>query len=188
MQEAAKAARSSDMGNRQVFILQGVSGAGKSTLAQQLVAGLRVGQGVIVSADDFFLHPETRTYKFDPSLLGEAHGACIRSFVAAVAEHPKSDVVVVDNTNTSLGEVAPYYAVAEAFGYEVTILVVGTDTDVLTCHARNVHGVPVGGVIGQGDRIASFGESMPPWWTRQTVEAFKGQGGFERLDAFKKED
>lgn len=175
------------MGNRQVFILQGVSGAGKSTLALQLTHGLPAGQSVIVSADDFFIDPETRLYKFNPVLLGEAHKVCLRMFVAAVSEHPKADVVVVDNTNCTVEEVARYYALAAAYGYDVTILTVGFETDVLTCATRSVHGVPVDAVIGQGDFLASFSETMPPWWTRQTVEAWQSGGGFERLDAFKKE-
>lgn len=157
------------------YILQGVSGSGKSTLAKSLVAGLPVGQGVSISADQYFID-EKGEYRFDVSKLGTAHQWCLRSFVAAVAEAPVASVVVVDNTNCTVAEVAPYYALAEAYGYAVTILVVGNEATLGDCANRNVHGVPLAGVTAQGNRLAQFERAMPPWWTRYTVEEWQGLG------------
>jgi predicted kinase len=139
-----------------VWIMQGVSGAGKSSTVPSNAA--------IVSADTFFVDPYTKQYNFNPSKLGEAHGRCLREFVTVLLN--KEPFVVVDNTNTTVSEVAPYYALAQAYGYDAVI--VHIDADVGEAAARNTHGVPYTGVKAQHDRIAQFSEQMPPWWQRVT--------------------
>jgi hypothetical protein len=178
------------MATGKVFILQGVSGSGKSTLAAKLIDGLPMGKQVCVSADNLFINFKTGEYKFDPSLLGKAHQACLRGFTWSLLDEEagtSADLVVVDNTNTSVVEVAPYYALAESFGYEVTILHVEAEGGIAAAAKRNTHGVPLAGVIAQAERLSLFGESMPPWWNRVKLESFEESGGFEKLAQFKKE-
>ena len=51
---------------KEITLLRSVSGAGKSTLAKQLV-----GNGVILSTDDYFM--KDVMYYFDPTKLGVYH-------------------------------------------------------------------------------------------------------------------
>ena len=149
--------------NMKVIILQGVPGSGKSFYANELVAGVK---SVICSADDYFYELGGGTkYAFDASKLGAAHGACFRRFIGAVrSEVP---VVVVDNTTTTVTEIAPYVLGGEAYGYEVEIIQVLCDPEVAA--ARNTHGVPAKAIIMMAGRIASC--SCPPWWKVTTVQA-----------------
>ena len=92
-----------------VTLLRGISGAGKSTYAATNYPG-----AFVVSADSFFTFADG--YKFNPTRLGEVHGLCLLNFLDA-AQRGRN--VVVDNTNITVEEIAPYYALAEAYGREV---------------------------------------------------------------------
>jgi hypothetical protein len=88
----------------------------------------------------------------------------MRRFIMAL-EHNEPEIVV-DNTNIRIEEVAPYVSVAQAFGYEVEIVVI----DSLKTHtlkdlaARNVHGVPYESLV----RMESNWDTQFPWhWPRQ---------------------
>jgi len=142
---------------KQCIIMQGVSGSGKSTLARKLLDMHWDLGGRIVSAD-FYWKSEGGDYDFDPKLLPKAHAYCIRCFVDAVIW--QRNLVIVDNTNTTVEEIAPYYAIAEAYGYETKILRVYCDTQIAM--ARNVHSVPANVVQAQSERIGSF--VCPPRW------------------------
>jgi predicted kinase len=144
-----------------VWIMQGVSGAGKSS---SIPANAKV-----VSADHYFVDKDGN-YKFDPSQLGLAHAECLRLYVEALLQ--SNSFVVVDNTNTTVAEVAPYYALANAYGYDAVIVHIAADVG--EASARNTHGVPYAGVKAQYDRIGQFSEQMPPWWQRVT-RSFTGR-------------
>lgn len=132
-----------------VVVMQGVSGAGKSTAAARLL-GESAKVAVVASADHYF---ETRDgYKFDFRKLGEAHAACFRSFVDSLRR--MVPVVIVDNTNTTAMEISPYMLGAAAFGYDAEILSVRCNPEVAA--ARNLHGVPLAGVLAQDKRIREF--------------------------------
>lgn len=148
---------------RDVKIMQGVSGSGKSTYAKAIVDKYS-SNGLICSADDFF-GPE---YKFDPRKLPEAHGYCMRTFVDNV-QKKKDGVIVVDNTNTTVAEVAPYYAVAEAYGWSVEIVYIHCN-NLEVAITRNIHKVPANVIIAMADRLNKFTNTMPNWWKRQTVK------------------
>lgn len=136
---------------KKVIVMRGVPGSGKSQYA-------RGTGGVVVSADDFFVRVGKGAYAFDPTKLGEAHGMCLREFVEAVqGERP---LVVVDNTNTTTTEAAPYMAVAAAYGYEAEIHEIGCDP--LVAAKRNVHGVPEDRVLAMAARMSEA--RFPPWW------------------------
>lgn len=168
---------------RKVIILSGISGSGKSTYAQKLVdeADRRgeihstVHDVQLVSADDYFTATwqegaETKSeYNFDPSKLSKAHQQCFRDFLSAVQSWA-SGLVIVDNTNTTAAEIAPYYLGAEAFGWEVEIhtLVCSTYESVEKCAARNIHNVPLTGILSQAARIASGNRAF--YWKNVDVE------------------
>jgi len=143
-----------------VIIMQGVPGSGKSTY----VKSMQPVATEVISADSYF---ETKDgeYRFDPSKLGEAHGACLRRFVKLVAG-ASGDTVVVDNTNTTTLEIAPYMALASAYGCEVELVRVQCDPEVAA--ARNVHGVPLHAVRRMADNIRNF--SPPPFWSFKLTE------------------
>ena len=150
---------------KQAKIMQGVSGSGKSTLAKEFCKGWN--RASICSADDFF-GPE---YKFDPRKLPQAHQACLRTFIDDLRNQPDG-LIVVDNTNTTVAEVAPYYAAAEAYGWEPEIVYIHCP-DLSVAIARNVHKVPEGAIRGMADRLSRFTDTMPPWWNRRIGNAWR---------------
>ncbi len=156
----------------QVKILSGVSGSGKSTYARKLWNALEPGNYCkVVSADDFFMRDGH--YIFDPKRLSDAHGKCFRDFIAALNSNegfkPEYDLVVVDNTNTTVSEVSPYILGAQAYGWDVEILTVmcRTDEDVKVCASRNSHGVPSDVVFAQHNRLCA--RELMPWWKNTTM-------------------
>jgi predicted kinase len=144
---------------QQVIILSGVSGAGKSSVA----AGI---EGILaVSADHYFM--AEGEYRFDSSKLGEAHGFCFREFVRLLQAGRS---VVVDNTNTTAIEIAPYVLGAQAYGYECRIVTVVVPESRLHIAAqRNRHGVSLDVIRAQFDRLQR--RELPPWWAHETVAA-----------------
>ena len=142
------------MSNKQMTIVCGISGSGKSTLVREL------DPDVICSADDFFM--DGNDYNFDPTKLPKAHGECLRNNVAAMSGDFD---IAIDNTNTSVAEIAPYAALALAYGYTLDIVIVECDVD--KAHKRNTHGVPLQVIRGQADRLADL--DLPPWWSVRRV-------------------
>lgn len=138
-----------------VTILVGVPGSGKSHHTESLTGA------VVVSADHYFVELGGGTYAFDPRKLGEAHGQCLRRYTEALQQGASQ--VVVDNTNTTLLEMAPYVSLALAYGYGVEIVRVTCDPAVAA--ARNTHGVPEGAIAAMHARIeATFQTGLPPFW------------------------
>jgi predicted kinase len=144
-----------------VLILSGIPGSGKTTYANNLK-----GHVVKCSADDFF-HRDG-DYRFNPSQLGRAHGECLRKFAENLAkpESVKPDFLVVDNTNTTTLELAPYVSLAMAYGKFpelVTFLVnykVGAN--------RNKHNVSEDACRIMENRLLA--RELPKHWTvEQTV-------------------
>lgn len=105
-----------------VIILRGISGCGKSTWAEEHVPQ----DGVIVSADHFFIQPNG-TYAFDAAKLHEAHVACFRKFLDAQEQH--ASTVIVDNSNIQLWEFFPYFIAAHARRYDVELLTFRCDPE-----------------------------------------------------------
>lgn len=146
-----------------VVILCGISGSGKSTYIENYFPS-----ALVLSADNYFM--KNREYKFDPSLLGAAHDDCFSRFMNVVTAHPlELPLLVVDNTNTSAFEVAPYYRVAETVGCDVEIIII--DADLEKAAARNVHGVPLQSVKSQHARLLTLHDQLPPWWKVRHVPA-----------------
>jgi predicted kinase len=148
-----------------VRILRGTSGAGKSTYTKTFYPN-----AVVCSADDYFM--VDGKYQFDSKKLSEAHGACLRKFVEIVVDlalnRPFDTTVVVDNTNCSIAEIAPYAALALAYGADLEIITLLTPTDVAV--KRNVHGVTLEGVMRQRLNLDAGTKQLPPWWKHKVEE------------------
>lgn len=153
---------------RQVIIMSGVSGCGKSTYAKSLCIPHGVANSHIVSADTYFM--SDGVYKFDASKLSDAHGACFKQFITYMQE--SVSLVVVDNTNTTAEEIAPYILGAQAFGYEVeirTLLTDMTSDKVVALSDRNLHGVGPNSIMAQSERLVR--RKLMPWWKNTDIEA-----------------
>lgn len=154
--------------SKKVIVLSGVSGSGKSSYAKRLIAAENVLPGY-VSADLFFTDPETKAYKFAPSLLPQAHGHCFKQYMTALMKGIVG-MVIVDNTNLSNEEIAPYMLGAQAFGYEAEIVTLNVEEWELTiCAKRNAHQVNVDSVYKQWNRLQQ--RNLPPWWKHTLVQA-----------------
>ena len=148
----------------QTFILIGASGSGKSTWAKKYAKTHPKTR--IVSADDFFIQPGDGSYTFDPKQLPQAHGQCLREAIgtflasedaAANEDTQPYDALIIDNTNTTIAEVAPYVALAQAFGSKVIPLV-------FELRYQGVHGVPRSTIYAQESRIEKMLKEWPVYW------------------------
>ena len=129
---------------KQVKVMRGISGAGKSTLAEKLKEdALNHDESVEICSADYYFVDDAGAYQFNGAKLGEAHQDCLSDFLVAIEDG--IDLVIVDNTNINIEDMAPYVALGEMFGYNVEILQVNTPASVAT--ARNVHGVPSKNVL-----------------------------------------
>lgn len=138
-------------------ILRGVSGAGKTTRAKELMREFLEqnpgGLAHVCSADDFFVDPTTKEYKFEANKLAQAHAWC--KGCAHTAMSLGADLVVVDNTNTRRWEYQPYLDMADLFGYEVEECIVGDfdDESLLVYAERSTHGLSLEQVTKMADRF-----------------------------------
>jgi predicted kinase len=144
---------------KKITVLRGQPGSGKSTWAKQNRPHIPV-----CSADHFFCGDgeNPHEYRFDFRKLGEAHGACLQKFIKLTS---LGCDVVVDNTNTTAVEMAPYVAWGLALGFEVEIIRLECSSDIAA--ARNIHGVPAGSVYRMKTTLDS--EVLPPFWPKEVV-------------------
>lgn len=171
-----------------VVVFRGITGVGKSTLADILMGRNKLWEEHpdyvskscewtiyikelkdrtkdyekkrIFSSDNYFM--VDGEYKFNGKLLSEAHNDCLRSFTKTVTtwEHPS--LLIVDNTNCSLVEVAPYAALAISEGHELKIITLIDGA--ADCAARNVHKVPTKNVLKQWFNLDESLRNFPAWW------------------------
>lgn len=168
---------------RQVKIMSGVSGSGKSTLVRKLLSE-HTGPMQVVSADQYFMVKDENAkhgnstseliYKFNPADLSLAHGNCFRRFIEGLQSTECGNLVIVDNTNTTTEEIAPYVLGAQAFGYDLEVITVmcNSMSDVEQAAKRNAHGVPLQGVYAQYMRIHN--RKLPTWWKSQVIPFARG--------------
>jgi tRNA uridine 5-carbamoylmethylation protein Kti12 len=155
---------------RQVIVLSGASGSGKSVLARRLASEARTAgvDVVTVSADDAFFAPDG-TYKWDGDKLGEAHDECFRNFLKALVTLPEG-LVLVDNTNTTAADIAPYMRAASAFAWTAKVVRIMVDPKVAA--ARNGGRAPAKIVEEQAGNMNY--QRLPSWWFVETVQAHEG--------------
>lgn len=169
---------------RNIKIMSGISGSGKSKKAGEIIleytAGLnltldqiialpksdRRGTAAYCSADAYFMQKNESgelKYVFNPADLSKAHGECFREFITAM--QAGTQIVVVDNTNTTNEEISPYILGAQAFGYESEIITLHCNPEVAA--VRNSHGVPIQGVMAQYQRLQN--RKLMPWWKNTDI-------------------
>lgn len=147
-----------------VKIMRGISGAGKSTYIKN-----HFPAGLVFSADHFWID-ENGKYNFDLRRLGEAHAWCLRKFILECKENTDPNaVIVVDNTNTSIAELAPYVAVANAYGHDVEVISI--NIDVAVANKRNVHNVPMEATERQHRNFKRDSHLIPKHWNNKLVPA-----------------
>jgi predicted kinase len=171
------------MNMRKVVVLSGLSGSGKSTYARNLILdhlGIQVGEEVTLehilavmpdddqrctisycSADRYFM--KDGEYQFNPAELSAAHNSCFLAYISALLE--EKELVIVDNTNLSPVEIAPYMLAAGAYDYEAEIITLRCS--MAMAYERNVHGVPERGIENQW--VALNSRQLPPWWKNTDI-------------------
>lgn len=152
-----------------VIILRGCSGTGKSTWTRNEAQSY--GRVQVYSADHFF-EDGKGNYNFDASKLGLAHGLCLKNFANTlmledILEDDSKTTMVIDNTNTTAVEVAPYAQLALAYKRPLKIVTLLCDPEI--AHARNTHGVPLKTVQDQYRRLKQSAGKMPKWWNEMVV-------------------
>lgn len=152
-----------------VFIMVGIPGSGKSTYCKERASD----DSDIVSADNYFVGLDG-VYRFDPTKLSKAHESCLRRFINAL--DVQYDEVYVDNTNLSVVEIAPYYAVAKAYNYKVELVFVHAPLDV--CLSRNIHNVPrktMEHMYARFQELATGTVELPPFWEYDRRDIYPAQ-------------
>jgi predicted kinase len=154
-----------------VIVLMGVSGAGKDTWMEE-----NFPDSPDFSADKFFRYMEEGMekpeYRFDKSKLGAAHAWCLREYTKALQEmqdlfEGEAKVLIVNNTNTSLAEMAPYCALALAYGHGLQIVALVCAPEVAA--KRNVHDTPATVIFRQDARLRRTLAELPSWWPLEIV-------------------
>ncbi len=156
-------------------IFRALPGGGKS----HLTAPLEAAGATVASADRY---PKLYTYhpdgsvSYDVSLADPSHGASYKTAIEAIREGCD---VVVDNTNLSLAEIAPYVAIAQAYRATCEIVTINVNPEI--AFARNTHGVPREVFFGTEERpgmVATFQAFEEPfhwqflsWLTTREVSA-----------------
>lgn len=147
-----------------MIIMVGAPGSGKSTFATRLA---KYEGGVICSADYWMVDESTGDYKFDPAKLTNCHRLCLhKAWVALCAGR---NPVIIDNTNLSLLEVAPYVALAgmaevEA-GVHVSVDFVVIKESFELCRSRQTHGVPDFRLEKMCEAAQKWSAAdLPPYW------------------------
>ena len=137
---------------KKVIIMVGLPGSGKSTYIKTILREHPYAE--IFSADDYMIDT-IGNYHFDPNRLGACHSACLYEFTNKITFEDRNDnlfnsdydsvhdsVLIVDNTNLTNIERAPYISLALAFEYEVEVITVQAKGLTMADLAkRNVHGV-----------------------------------------------
>jgi predicted kinase len=72
--------------------------------------------------------------------------------------------IVVDNTNCTIAEIAPYVALAQAYGAEVEIVRINIDPEI--AHERNTHGLVLGSVLNQHAALKLLDKNWPRHWPK----------------------
>jgi hypothetical protein len=134
------------------LIMRGPAGCGKSHYVRRYAERLSLTP-TILSAD-FFL--DRTAGPVDNVMRGRAHQTCFRNWIEALIR--REPVVICDNTNIRMWELAPYYKSAESFGYDP--LIVWFLCDPRRQFREGLHGVPRQKMY----QMACSIEPVPDFW------------------------
>ena len=154
-----------------VILMSGISGAGKDTYIKDRFSDMSV-LSIICSADTFF--EKDGSYVFNPSLLPQAHGECLRKFIlnceTAYADEHKYDNenrnLIVNNTNLSSDELAPYVAIAAAYGHPIELVTIHCQPHIAAARSLHVNAIQV--LRNMHDRLMA--RKLPPFWNLKRTE------------------
>lgn len=154
-----------------VIILRGLQGAGKSTFVKDMCDAFTVQNTTfaVFSADHYWIDPITKEYKFVLEDLGKAHATCFRDFIEAAQRnsHIKDyDYFFIDNTNIRPPDIAPYIAVANAYGLDHEIITIMCDPEVGI--KRNIHGVAAKTIKDNHKALLKI--QLPPRWNHTIID------------------
>lgn len=129
---------------KQLLLLRGLPGSGKSYLANKI--GIHLSNSIItvvICSTDYFWEKETGQYNYRPHLLEIAHSWCRGQVANEMFKGTK--LIILDNTNTTFKEIAPYLELAAAFSYDVEIVEPNNpwSKDVTECAKHCTHNVPL---------------------------------------------
>lgn len=152
-------------------ILRGIPGCGKSAIAKAAENALQEAvkescfDVKIFSADDYFLSTEG-VYEFDPKRIAQAHESCFRRFLDFIRMTDDMDDVgrlaIVDNTNISAWEIAPYVLASTSYGFACEIRTVNMDVE--TAIKRCVHGTPEKEIRRMSSELLTEQARFPGHW------------------------
>lgn len=167
-----------------VIILRGISGCGKSTLTKFMTCNevgdvnlfkhgaasdfawqmydTSPGVRTVFSADNYFMLGGV--YSFDPSKLPSAHSTCLRLYDDSVRQS-SNRTLIVDNTNCSVAETAPYAALALAYDHRLQVVTLVGDPN--RCWERNQHGVSFPAILRQDSNLRKSLNEWPSWYPQQ---------------------
>ncbi len=141
-----------------IILMRGLPGAGKTSWVQMNGDIPRI----VCSADDF--HMVDGVYRYDPKRISEAHDWCFKKYLH-YAQLGEKGFLIVDNTNTTMVEIAPYARVASAL--KIPFKIVYIYCDPLVAHLRGTHGVPFSTMLKM--HKALMNEEVPPWWPQEII-------------------
>ena len=151
-----------------VIIMVGVPGSGKSTLIKKQ----RKECPLVTVSADYYPGLYDAEGKFHIEHLAAAHQTCLKEFTALVtADKGKGlapELLMVDNTNSTVLEAAPYISLALAYGWDVGIAILKCPTDI--AYERNVHGVPQARIEAMAANIEAQWPGALPWHWRPENE------------------
>lgn len=149
-----------------VMIMRGLPGSGKSHFAEGFKRDqLKEWRLAYCSADLFPGFTKTGgKYEFNPALIGDAHDYCLTEFMSTL-RNDRHELVIVDNTNLTAWEIAPYYRLAQVGKHDVEIL--RMECDPIKAWQRNTHGVPLETVLRMYRTLLM--EQLPHHWKERVV-------------------
>lgn len=140
-----------------IFMLRGLPGSGKSTWVKQEFKGR---DHIVYSADNFLV--KGGRYEWDFKKVGDAHGECLKNFIFGVQHRTNfpETKLIVDNTNLTSVDLAPYIAISKAYCLEFCIVIFDVDSEI--AFKRNIHTVPWESY--QKKVMLLKNDKMPSYW------------------------
>lgn len=144
----------------QIIVVSGLPGAGKTTYVQLMIAQACAGAqaAASLSADDFFIQSDG-SWVFNPAKIRDAHAHCLKRFIAH-CQAGDLDLCIIDNTNLTVAEIAPYMAIAQAYGHVASVLTITCSAEI--AFARQIHGVSLDRFMHMFANLRE--RELPPWW------------------------